>query len=257
MREPYVSGQFYPKSKEELKTLIASFLDPIETEVKSKAGIAPHAGYLYSGKTAAYTHSALVDTDTYVIIGPDHTGGAMGRNIAYPSGEWKTPLGSVSINQEMTDSLKDIVATDKKAHKYEHSLEVQVPFLQTIHPHFEIVPIIMGDQSLDSARELGEALAEHECAVIASSDFSHYVPHALAQENDEYSIQGALDLDEEEFISRIRERNVTACGPGPIAASIVFAKAIGCIEGQLLDYSTSGDVTGDQKVVGYASIVFV
>jgi len=256
-REPRVAGQFYPSSKEKLLRMLRSFFDKVKVYEKSIAGVAPHAGYIYSGKTAAFTHSALEDVDTYVILGPDHTGAAMGGNIVYPSGSWGTPLGITEIDEEAVKAISDVVTPDKAAHTYEHSLEVQLPFLQYLHEDFRIVPIIMGDQSLETATILGEALSELNCVVIASSDFSHYVPYELARENDKYAIKAILDLDIEEFYKRIRERNVTACGYGPVAAAAVFAEKKGCIEVKLLDYSTSGDVTGDPTVVGYVSIIFV
>ncbi|MCD4740419.1 AmmeMemoRadiSam system protein B [archaeon] len=257
MRKPYVAGQFYPDSVEELTSMLTSFFKQTKTNLKSIAGIAPHAGYVYSGQTAAHTHAALDKADTYVIIEPDHTGAAMGGNIAYPKGKWETPLGTVKINETALETLQNVVSINEKAHAFEHSIEVHLPFLQFQNDDFEIVPIIMGDQSLESARQLGNALASLNCAVIASTDFSHYVPQALAQENDNYAIQSVLDLDEADFYRRIRERNVSTCGRGPIAAAITFAKHKTCIEGRLLDYSTSGDITGDPSVVGYASIAFI
>jgi hypothetical protein len=183
----------------------------------------------------------------------------MGGNLVYPHGSWKTPLGEVLIDEEALELLGGVLGKSKKAHTHEHSLEVQVPFIQHARGSndFKILPIIMGDQSLESAKALGQELAKLNCAFIASSDFSHYVPRELAHENDTYVIQAILDLDEHEIYERVRERNVTACGIGPIAAACAFAKKNRCIEGKLLDYSTSGDVTGDPVVVGYASIVFV
>lgn len=237
--------------------MLTTFFKQTKPTAKSISGIAPHAGYVYSGKTAACTHAALEDMDTYVIIGPDHTGAAMGGNIAYPKGKWETPLGVVKVNEQALEDLKEVIGVDERAHAFEHSIEVQLPFLQHEHDDFEIVPIIMGDQSLESARLLGNALSSLDCAVIASTDFSHYVPRALAEENDKYAIESILEMDEENFYHRVRERNVSTCGRGPIAAATVFAKNKGCIEGRLLDYSTSGDVTGDPSVVGYASVIFV
>lgn len=259
IRKPAVAGQFYPSSESELKDMLTAFFGEVKSKVKGIAGVSPHAGYIYSGKTAAFTHLSIGDADTYVILGPDHTGAAMGANIAYPKGSWETPFGTVEVDEEAVKALNDVVGISERAHAYEHSIEVQIPFLQYAHPHtdFKIVPIIMGDQSLDAARMLGEALSTLDCAVIASSDFSHYVPRVVAEENDHYVIQAILDLDEEEFYKRLMERNVSACGPGPIATAMIFAKHKQCIEGILLNYSTSGDVTGDDVVVGYASIVFV
>ena len=257
MRKPYVAGQFYPEQIAELNSMLNSFFEQAKATAKSIAGVSPHAGYIYSGQTAAYTYASLEDVDTYVIIGPDHTGAAMGGNIAYPKGKWETPLGVVKVDDSALEDLGNAVAVDEHAHAFEHSIEVQLPFLQYLHDDFEIVPIVMGDQSLESARLLGNALSALDCVVIASTDFSHYVPRELAEENDKYAIHAVLDMDEYDFYSRLRERNNSACGPGPIAAAMVFAKNKGCIEGRLLDYSTSGDVTGDPAVVGYASIIFV
>jgi len=250
-RHPVVAGQFYPLSENELAPSIETYLVN-KPEQGIKAAVAPHAGYVYSGPVAGYTYGAISDMKPrhIAIVGPDHTWAAMGKNLCFPDGEWETPLGTVETEQI------DGIETSDNAHAYEHSLEVQIPFLQAIYKHgFKISPIIMGNQDLKAAVELAEKIKAD--FVIASSDFSHYVPQKTALENDLYAINALESMDEEEFYKRILEKSVSACGYGAIACAMHYAKLQGAKQGKLLKYATSGDITGDSSsVVGYASIIW-
>lgn len=257
MRNPAVAGMFYPKNSSKLDAEIEKFLSKTESRHKSIAGVSPHAGYDYSGQTAAWSYANLAEKENIVLIGPDHTGAALGDTCIYFDGAWRTPLGDVEISYPIAEALQDIGVLNKAAHNGEHSIEVQLPFIQKKFPNSKIVPIMMGDQTQGTAERLGKRLAEFDCVVIASSDFSHYVPVDKARAEDGYAIEALKKLDVSEFYNRVMEKQLSACGVGPIAATTTFAKENGAKEGVLLDYSTSADVTGDKECVGYASMVFI
>ncbi len=181
------------------------------------------------------------------------------------SGEWSTPLGEVKIDTELAEKVvknSSLIDVEEEAHKYEHSIEVQLPFLQFIYPRrFQFVPICMMLQDLETSKEVGEAVAraiqDRDAIIMASSDWTHYEPHEKAVAKDKEALQAALAMDEKKFQDTIEEKMVSACGYGPVTAMIHASKILGAKNGQLLCYKTSGDVTGDRKaVVGYAAATF-
>ena len=249
-RKPVVAGQFYPEEKVELAKMIKGFA--ANGTHQGIAGVCPHAGYVYSGRLAANTIANLVDAETYVIVGPDHTGASFGQTCVFVEGEWETPLGTIKVDKRKARQLAEKFTQNEEAHAQEHSIEVQLPILQHIKGNVKIIPVMLGDQTQQNAISLGNALRELKCPVIASSDFSHYVPDNVARENDIYVIEEIMGSNIDGFYSRVEERGVTACGCGCIAAAMRFADK----NGMLLDYATSGDATGESPVVGYASIIF-
>ncbi|MFA4936102.1 MAG: MEMO1 family protein [Candidatus Methanoperedens sp.] len=262
MRAPAVSGQFYPRSKNDLEREISRCFEGVPPGEKAVLGaVVPHAGYIYSGNTAAYVYSALPEADTFVFLGPNHTG--YGSPVSVSGESWSTPLGEVSSDSEFIRALpKRIIDLDETAHKYEHSIEVQLPFLQHRFRDFSIVPICMGMQDEETALDVGMELAEairkvrKKVVIIASSDFTHYKPDKVARENDAYYINSILEFDVPGFYRRLYERSASVCGYGAIAAMLTAAKALGAKKATLLKYSTSGDTTGElAAVVGYAGIV--
>jgi|Deesub1362A_J573_1020465.scaffolds.fasta_scaffold12060_3 hypothetical protein len=262
MREPAVAGQFYPASPERLKKTLEELFSSFEIrEESSKACVSPHAGYMFSGKVAAAVYSKVPETSRYVLIGPNHHG--IGIPVASSKQQWKTPLGVVEVDEEFVDALFDEAVVDESAHLHEHSIEVQIPFLQYRFKDFRIVPICMLAQDEITAMELGRKIAElskdfGDTFVIASSDFSHYVPYEKAYEDDNYVIEPILKLDAEEMYKRIFERRVTVCGYGAIATAINTSKFMGAQKGVKIAYQTSGDVISDRSsVVGYAGILMV
>jgi len=257
MREPAVAGLFYPKDAAELDGELERFFSNVKARHHAIAGVSPHAGYSYSGQTAAWTYANIMEGKPIVFIGPDHTGSSLGDTCIYFDGGWKTPLGTVEIDYAIAEGLQDIGVLNKAAHNGEHSIEVQLPFIQKRFPNTKIVPIMMGDQNKDVAVAIGKKLAEFDCVVVASSDFSHYVPVEKAESDDLYAIGALKRLDVGEFYERAIERQLTACGIGPIAAAVTFAREKGAKHGVLLNYSTSSDVTGEDQCVGYASMVFL
>ncbi len=229
--------------------------------------IVPHAGYKYSGPVAAHSYYKLASAgifESVIILGPNHTG--LGSGVStMTEGEWSTPLGDVPIDadlaQEIVDS-SDLVDVEDEAHRNEHSIEVQLPFLQFIYPRrFKFVPICMMLQDLKTSIEVGEAIAKvaekDGVAVLASSDWTHYESQEEAQSKDRQAIEAALQMNEKKFQEIIEECSVSACGYGPVTAMIHAAKLRGARSGNLLSYQTSGDVTGDKTaVVGYAAASF-
>lgn len=230
--------------------------------------VSPHAGYMYSGPIAAhgyYVCSQMKGIELVVILGPNHWG--LGSGVAtVKAGVWRTPLGDVEVD---ADAAKDLVQSSKivdfseDAHLREHSIEVQLPFLQFIYgAGFKLLPICMLMQDKRTASEVADALLsvieKRKALLVASSDFTHYEDHRSASEKDRRLIESILGLDIDGLYDTLERLNVSACGYGPIAVVMNVVKRLGCKEGRLLKYATSGDVTGDYgAVVGYASIIFV
>ncbi len=263
IRLPAVAGQFYPLGKKELEKEVEKLLEKTRIEIKKKpvAAIAPHAGYYYSGWVAAYSYSALKNTkpETIAVIGPNHTGYGFGVSVG-KSDEWETPLGKVTIDVEKAHEItQEDFVLDSSAHAYEHSIEVQIPFLQKTFKEFKILPICVMDQNKETMKKLGDSLDKvlgKKDLVIASTDFSHYVPYSEAYKNDLKAIKKIEELDIDGLYETIRENNISMCGYGCVAAAIQFAKKRGAKKAELLKYATSGDVTGDKaQVVGYASMI--
>lgn len=229
--------------------------------------VCPHAGYMYSGPVAANAYYRLASDgliDVAVIFGPNHTG--IGSGVAImEEGVWRTPLGEVEIDSDLARAVvskSGIVDPDDSAHIYEHSIEVQLPFLQYIYgSSFKFVPICFLMQDLETCREVGEALAEalknRNFVMIASTDMTHYEPQRNAYDKDMKALDAVLKLDERLFHSVLNANRISACGYGPVTTLIVAAKKMGLNRAEMLCYKTSGDITGDtSSVVGYASLVF-
>jgi hypothetical protein len=229
--------------------------------------VCPHAGYMYSGPVAAHAYYNLaVDgkPDTVVLFGPNHTGRGSGLALM-KEGVWRTPLGDVEIDTDTANLIlkeSEIIDVDDSAHALEHSIEVQLPFLQYLYGSaFKFVPICFLMQDLQSSQEVGvavaKALTNKNALVIASTDMTHYEPQKTAEQKDKTAIQAALKLDAELLYSTVEARHISMCGYGPTIAAITAAKALNATRAKLLCYKTSGDITGDHfSVVGYASIMF-
>jgi AmmeMemoRadiSam system protein B len=278
IRRPHVAGTFYEGNAESLKNQIErcflhKFGPKKEPEVNANGPrkiiglICPHAGYAYSGPVAANAYYELArdgKPDIVVILGPNHTG--YGSAIALMNeGFWRTPLGDVEIDGETANQIVTetrLVDIDDSAHRFEHSIEVQLPFLQYLYgSDFKFVPICFLMQDLQSATEVGKALAEvlatKNAVVIASSDLTHYEPQASAERKDMAALKAVEALDAKLLFSTIEEQNISACGYGPITALITFAKGVGVKEAKLLAHRTSGDIINDySSVVGYAAVSF-
>jgi AmmeMemoRadiSam system protein B len=278
IRRPTQAGAFYQRDAEALKTQIENcFLQEFGPKKRPKVNengpreviglVCPHAGYMFSGAVAANAYYDLAQDgkpDTVVILGPNHTGYGSALSLM-DEGFWRTPLGDVEIDGETANRIVQetrLVDVDDLAHRFEHSIEVQLPFLQYLYGStFKFVPICFQMQDLSSAVEVGRALVEvianKNAVVIASSDMTHYEPQVNAAAKDLAALKEVEDMDEKRFYSIIETQNVTACGYGPIAAVIAAAKGLGAKDGKLLCYKSSGDTTGDySSVVGYAALSF-
>jgi len=274
IRPPAVAGMFYNLNPEMLRKQIKNCFDnkigPKEIkEEKFIAAVVPHAGYPYSGPVAAWTYSRIPKCN-YIILGPNHSGFGS-RFGVMKEGIWKTPLGSANIEDKVATKLIEncpLLEFDILSHGSEHSIEVQLPFLQyRFGEGFNFIPICVMNEFasfdfLDECRIVGKSIAKvlkkekKKWIIIASSDFSHYIPYDFAYSTDEYVIDAILRLDEKDFFARIQEKNASVCGFGPIAIAIIAAKELGAKKGELLKYATSGDVIGDRgAVVGYSSII--
>lgn len=279
-REPIAAGSFYPEDSEELRKMIKDFLDKVEPKRRKCLGaVAPHAGYVYCGKTAASVYNNIsIDFETAVILGPNHSG--LGVGIATSLENWKTPLGNLETDQEFVNEItKDSVIMDyPKSHWHEHSIEVQLPWLQYRFKDFKIVPITINPIYFDveTCREIGEKIAEasrllrRKIVIIASSDFTHY-GSAYAYEPFEGSeseiLKNIKEMDSEvislvtslrpsEVIKTCEDKRLTICGYGGIAAMLFATRALGAKQAELMNYSTSFEVSKDTSaVVGYAGIL--
>lgn len=270
MRRAVVAGQFYAGTKEELLEEIEScYLGPLgpgelpklgEGPRKIKGLVVPHAGYVYSGQVAAHSYLALAKDsfpDSFVILGPNHTGA--GNPLALTTADFQTPLGVVKADKELARALqKDIIFDDIMAHEREHSIEVQLPFLQHIKSDLKFVPISMGMQDYQSSNEVGKVVAQaiegKNVVVVASTDFSHYVPKDYAYSVDKMAIDKILALDPKGLAKVIERENISMCGYGPVMAMLTAVKLGGAKEAKLLKYATSGDVHSMRDVVGYGAI---
>lgn len=272
MRNPAFAGGFYPSDSAELSAFVSKAVSDADIDAGVALGvksyIAPHAGYVYSGKAAAYTYKLLKENakeiDTIVLVGPNHTG--MGKAVAISTQDWKTPLGVVNSDTELAEAIARedrFFSLDEIAHREEHSLEVELPFIQTVAPGTKAVFICMGNQSFESSMSLATSIVvsakrlRRRITVLASSDLNHYEPAAIAKRKDEMLFGSIRKLDVDGFYNALRESQDSACGYGPIAVSLLFARAKGAIQGEILNYANSGDETGDyESVVSYAAIAF-
>lgn len=274
IRTPAVAGMFYPDGKKELKKLIRDCflhnfgpgkIPPSNIKKKIFGVICPHAGYAYSGPVACYSFYEISSDlpELFIIIGPNHWG--VGSNVATMiDSKWQTPLGEVEVDSKIAEEISkitDVIEIDNFSHSREHSLEVQIPMLQEITENFKIVPIALINQSKDIAIKVGSAVAKiakkNKVMIIGSSDFTHYESNDFAHEQDAALIEPILKLDVDRFYDILHERDISACGYGAIASTMIACKEIGATKGELLKYATSGDITGDKSsVVGYGSIIF-
>jgi len=278
LRQPCVADAFYAGTKTELNKQITecfthqfgpgSIPQPNPAGPRKIVGIvSPHAGYMYSGPVATNGYSKLAldgKPDVFIILGPNHTGMGSGLSIQ-TEGAWQTPIGTAEIDTALAKRIQkstDIIDVDEAAHVNEHSIEVQLPFLQFVYKDtIKFVPICMMMQDLTTCREVARSIfqetADSNAAVIASSDFTHYESHEAASRKDRGAIDAILRLDEEQVNELGETSRVTMCGYGPITTLVVLSKLIKGVRPELLAYRTSGDVTGDKSaVVGYSSITF-
>ncbi len=264
IRKPVVSGQFYPQSPSELKEMIGGMIDDKAEKEEIIGLVLPHAGYIFSGPVAGATISRIKFKDTFIILGPSHTG--MGKPFSIMTeGAWQTPLGDIQIDSELARQIlagSSHLEDDLLAHQYEHSIEVQLPFLQYFKSDINLVPIVLSHTAGATYKEIGRELAGaiknsgKGVIILASSDMTHYEPQEAAQRKDNQAIAAILNLDEDELLRRVSELKISMCGYAPVVSLISAAKELGAKEAELISYRTSGDTSGDySSVVGYAGII--
>jgi AmmeMemoRadiSam system protein B len=270
-----VSGRFYPGARAELAATVATLLADARAAAGGGAAppapcrgaIAPHAGYVYSGPTAAAVFVRVALPALIVILAPNHTGvcRAPGGASLWEEGAFRTPLGDVPVDAPCAAALRassPLVGVDHNAHRAEHAVEVLLPFLQVLRPDARIVPLVLAWDAWQQARELGEALARvvgeaHEpMLLLASSDLNHYEPAAIAEQKDARALAAVTALDGAELLARCRRERISMCGRGPVAVVLAAARALGATRADVVDYRHSGWVSGDDsQVVGYGGVV--
>lgn len=264
MRTPAVAGYFYPGDRETLRTTLSTLVPLSDTKKTAKGIIVPHAGLVYSGEIAGKLYGEVEIPATVLIIGPNHHGS--GAPIAlFPEGEWQTPLGNTPINSRLTGLLNHFLPgsqLDTQAHASEHSLELQLLFLQYLRPDVEIAAICLGYGDVEVVELLGNGIASalndfrEPVLMVASSDMSHYESAAQAHQKDQHALDRILAMDPAGLVNVCRRERITMCGVIPAAVLLVAAMAQGATMSQLVAYGTSGDVTGDSsQVVGYAAVM--
>ncbi|MGB9242647.1 MAG: AmmeMemoRadiSam system protein B [Candidatus Acidiferrales bacterium] len=264
IRPPAVAGHFYPSNPNELAQAVDGFLSPEMGKKRALGCVVPHAGYMYSGHVAGALYSTLEIPEWLILIGPRHF--PRGESLAILSeGSWATPLGNAEIDSVLAAELKHEfprLREDAVAHEREHSLEVQIPFLQRLRGDFQFVPIVLGTDRYGVLEELGHAVAKVVAAqsepvlVVASSDMNHYESDAITRVKDERAIARMLALDPRGLYDIVRAEGITMCGIAAAVVMLVAARDLGASEAELVRYATSGDINGDREhVVGYAGIV--
>jgi MEMO1 family protein len=264
VREPAVAGHFYPRSAQTLTQEIRKYAAPVAEKISALACVVPHAGYTYSGHVAGAVYARLQLPRRFVILCPNHTG--YGRPLAVMTeGAWQTPLGQAPIDRELGHALRlacPLLEEDEVAHRGEHAIEVQLPFLQAALPEFTFVPIAVGTARYEALQSLGEAMAEvlraqpEKVMLISSSDMNHYEPDDVTRIKDRKAIDKILALDPRGLYDVVMEESISMCGFAPTVATLTAARLLGATSAEVIKYATSGDISGDRSaVVGYAGVV--
>ena len=266
IRPPSVAGHFYSDDPAELRSEVRSYLAGPEIPLEAKGIIAPHAGYVYSGSVAGLAYASVHLPRRILVLGPNHTGRGVPLSL-YPEGDWSTPLGTVPIDRELNRLLQvecPGLAVDTRAHAREHSLEVQIPFLQTALASFQLAAICVGTADYGILDSLGRGMARairsagDPVLVVCSSDMNHFEPADVANRKDHMAIEMILSLDARGLYETVIEHDISMCGFAPAIATIVACADLGATEGRLLRYTNSGEVSGDyDSVVAYAAMAIL
>ena len=264
LRPPAVAGRFYPQDAEVLRADVRSYLSPPRQTIPALGCIVPHAGYIYSGQVAGAVYSRIELPRRCIVLCPNHTG--KGKPLSIMSqGAWETPLGLVPVDCDLAEALKHefpALHEDVEAHRAEHAIEVELPFLQSQRPDFSFVPIALGVSQFEILRALGEAIAKvlkaqaEAVLLIASSDMNHYESDSVTRVKDHKAIARILALDARGLFDVVIREEISMCGFGPVVTMLTALNRLGAGAPELIKYATSGDVSGDrQMVVGYAGII--
>ncbi len=264
LRSPAVAGQFYPGTSDQLRAEVESYLIGSEEPQPALMAVCPHAGYVYSGRVTGQVLRRIEMPRRVILVGPNHRG--IGAPVALMSdGAWATPLGEVELDGEMGRALKEqhsVISEDEKAHRFEHSLEVQVPFLQVMRPDILLTPLCLSYLGLDDCLQLGDILARaiesvgEPVLLLASTDMTHYETAKAAEQKDRQALERILALDPEGLFQVVRSQGITMCGVLPTTVCLCAALKLGAKSAELISYTNSGEVSGDyQQVVGYAGAI--
>lgn len=265
-RNPVVAGRFYDAQPERLYAMVDGFLAQGTTRQPERTllAMAPHAGYVFSGATCGKTLAAANLAPTVVMLGPNHTGRG-DRFALWGEGGWNIPGGRVPVDVALADALlqaSPLVTADTAAHLQEHSLEVIVPFLYRMNPETTIVPIAISAHVFDALEAVGTAIGRtlrdfnRPVSIVVSSDMSHYISHDDAKARDSLALDAAVGLDPRSLFDTVRANNISMCGVLPMTTGLFAAREMGATRGELVDYATSGEVSGDfDQVVGYAGVL--
>jgi len=263
-RSPVVAGQFYPGDEKSLRITLQKLTGntPAKKQ-KVLAAVSPHAGYVYSGAVAAETLSGIEIPETVILLGPNHTGN--GSPVALSTAIWDMPMGAVPVDQDLAAAIlaeSQFVEEDELAHQYEHSLEVQIPFLQREQANLSIIPIAVSHVSYQVLEEIGYSIArvirksKKEVLIVASSDMTHYESRQAAEQKDHFALEKLADMDPAVLYKSIIENQISMCGIMPVTATLVAALQLGATKTELVRYTDSGEVSGDtSQVVGYAGVL--
>ncbi|MBI2897235.1 MAG: AmmeMemoRadiSam system protein B [Deltaproteobacteria bacterium] len=263
MREPAVSGRFYPSEPRTLRESVVSYLGDCSREREAIVVVAPHAGYVYSGAIAGAAYAAARVPETVVVLGPNHTG-AGARAAIITAGRFRTPSGDIAIDERLAGLVREKadLTEDTRAHAREHGIEVHLPFLWERRAEVRIVPICLGGLAYEDCARLGKAIADAVRAVggrvliVSSTDMSHYVPATVAARLDGLAIDRALSLDAPGLYETVTRHDISMCGLVPTTVALEAARDLGASDAELVRYGNSGDVNGDvDHVVGYAGLV--
>lgn len=263
LREPAVAGRFYPADPATLTNDVRSYLSPPGSLIKARGCVVPHAGYMYSGQVAGAVFARIEVPTHCIILCPNHTG--RGHPLAImDEGEWRTPLGKIEIDSELASELIEAfpaLTPDAAAHQLEHAIEVELPFLQIIRPDICFVPIAVGTSRWLLLEQLGISIAQaispvrKDVLIIASSDMNHYEDDATTRWKDRKAIDQILAVNSAGLYKTVINESISMCGFGPTVAMLTAVKQLGAGQAELIQYATSGDISGDcDAVVGYAGI---
>jgi MEMO1 family protein len=256
------AGSWYPETLEEAE----SYWEPVQRPAAAKAVVCPHGAWMYSGRVAGVVYGQIQPADTFVVIGPNHTGRGTAPAALYPRGRWFLPETKIEVDEPFAEELlhaSEYISVDYEAHGREHAIEVQVPFFLLLNPRAKIVPLIMREHDPDLFHDVGRSiiaaakkLADRRILLVASSDFTHYESRSVAARQDQAAVDQILALNPDGLKETVDHQGITMCGVGPVAAVLVAARGLGASTAEQVAYATSGDITQDNdSVTGYAGIV--
>ncbi|MBD3296668.1 MAG: AmmeMemoRadiSam system protein B [Candidatus Omnitrophica bacterium] len=263
VRQPVAAGRFYPGTERQLSDELEKFIDDSREKIRATGILVPHAGYVYSGAVAGLVYGAIEPADLYIILSPNHTG--QGPRYSVSAGSWRTPLGDMETDIDVASrivSRTELLREDSAAHAYEHSVEVQLPFIQKTSPGAKMVAITVMPGDPGELTRIAESVAacardfSGDVVIVASSDMTHYESRESASKKDNAALERIRDMDPKGLLATARDMNISMCGVVPTAIMLMASELLGASGTNLLRYTDSGEATGDtDQVVGYAGLI--